>query len=72
MIADCCYKALEQPSVTQVKCKYLRDCIINILGVLIKQYNHGLLFVVNSVQVIFIFNLFLLGIRLYRKQTLAL
>ncbi|XP_075210594.1 CAP-D2 condensin subunit [Lycorma delicatula] len=52
IIADCCYRALEQSSISLVKCKLLKDTVIKILGVLVKQYNHGKSFVVKSVQLL--------------------
>ncbi|XP_031708530.1 condensin complex subunit 1 [Anarrhichthys ocellatus] len=39
-VTCCCYKLLENPTISHVKCKPTRDCIIHLLGVLIKKYNH--------------------------------
>ena len=36
----CCYKLLENPTISHVKSKPSRDAIIHLLGVLIKKYNH--------------------------------
>ncbi|RZF36886.1 hypothetical protein LSTR_LSTR004574 [Laodelphax striatellus] len=48
--AECCYRLLEQSSITLVKSRSLKTTVILILGILIKQYNHGLSFVVKSIQ----------------------
>ncbi|XP_056236156.1 condensin complex subunit 1 [Seriola aureovittata] len=39
-VTCCCYKLLENPTISHVKSKPIRDCIIHLLGVLIKKYNH--------------------------------
>nr|XP_046255088.1 condensin complex subunit 1 isoform X2 [Scatophagus argus] len=39
-VTCCCYKLLENPTIGHVKSKPTRDCIIHLLGVLIKKYNH--------------------------------
>uniref|UniRef100_A0A3Q3A1L3 Condensin complex subunit 1 n=1 Tax=Kryptolebias marmoratus TaxID=37003 RepID=A0A3Q3A1L3_KRYMA len=39
-VTCCCYKLLENPTISHVKSKPSRDCIIHLLGVLIKKYNH--------------------------------
>uniref|UniRef100_A0A8C5NGF1 Condensin complex subunit 1 n=1 Tax=Gouania willdenowi TaxID=441366 RepID=A0A8C5NGF1_GOUWI len=39
-ISCCCYKLLENPTISHVKSKPTRDCIIHLLGLLIKKYNH--------------------------------
>ncbi|XP_019948456.2 condensin complex subunit 1 [Paralichthys olivaceus] len=39
-VTCCCYKVLENPTISHVKSKPTRDCIIHLLGVLIKKYNH--------------------------------
>ncbi|XP_039973413.1 condensin complex subunit 1 [Xiphias gladius] len=39
-VTCCCYKLLENPTISHVKSKPTRDCIIHLLGVLIKKYNH--------------------------------
>ncbi|XP_028280186.1 condensin complex subunit 1 [Parambassis ranga] len=39
-VSCCCYKLLENPTISHVKSKPTRDCIIHLLGVLIKKYNH--------------------------------
>ncbi|XP_034030416.1 condensin complex subunit 1 isoform X3 [Thalassophryne amazonica] len=39
-VTCCCYKLLENPAINHVKTKPTRDCIIHLLGVLIKKYNH--------------------------------
>lgn len=54
MCANCCYKALENPTIAHVKSKPLRETIFQIVGVLIKQYNHGINFVIKIVQVYFV------------------
>ncbi|XP_034553088.1 condensin complex subunit 1 isoform X1 [Notolabrus celidotus] len=39
-VTCCCYKLLENPTIGHVKSKPTRDCIIHLLGILIKKYNH--------------------------------
>ncbi|KAM9310298.1 condensin complex subunit 1 isoform 1-T2 [Pholidichthys leucotaenia] len=39
-VTFCCYKLLENPTISHVKSKPTRDCIIHLLGLLIKKYNH--------------------------------
>ncbi|XP_076593512.1 condensin complex subunit 1 isoform X2 [Chaetodon auriga] len=39
-VTCCCYKLLENPTISHVKSKPTRDCIIHLLGVLIRKYNH--------------------------------
>ncbi|KAK2910105.1 condensin complex subunit 1 [Channa argus] len=39
-VTCCCYKLLENPTISHVKTKPTRDCIFHLLGVLIKKYNH--------------------------------
>ncbi|XP_054637645.1 condensin complex subunit 1 [Dunckerocampus dactyliophorus] len=39
-VTCCCYKLLENPTISHVKTKPTRDGIIHLLGVLIKKYNH--------------------------------
>ncbi|XP_044064795.1 condensin complex subunit 1 [Siniperca chuatsi] len=39
-VTCCCYKLLENPTISHVKSKPTRDCIIHLLGVQIKKYNH--------------------------------
>uniref|UniRef100_A0A7N6ABK0 Condensin complex subunit 1 n=1 Tax=Anabas testudineus TaxID=64144 RepID=A0A7N6ABK0_ANATE len=39
-VTCCCYKLLENPTISHVKSKPTRDCIIHLLGILIKKYSH--------------------------------
>lgn len=39
-VTCCCYKLLENPTISHVKSKPTRDGIIHLLGILIKKYNH--------------------------------
>uniref|UniRef100_A0AAX7V084 Condensin complex subunit 1 n=1 Tax=Astatotilapia calliptera TaxID=8154 RepID=A0AAX7V084_ASTCA len=39
-VTCCCYKLLENPTISHVKSKPTRDCVIHLLGLLIKKYNH--------------------------------
>uniref|UniRef100_A0A1A7YWS5 Condensin complex subunit 1 n=2 Tax=Iconisemion striatum TaxID=60296 RepID=A0A1A7YWS5_9TELE len=39
-VTCCCYKLLENPTISHVKSKPTRDCIIHLLGLSIKKYNH--------------------------------
>ncbi|XP_041964027.1 condensin complex subunit 1 [Alosa sapidissima] len=41
-VTCCCYKLLENPTISHVKSKPTRDLIIHLLGVMIKKYNHML------------------------------
>ncbi|XP_048880867.1 condensin complex subunit 1 isoform X2 [Brienomyrus brachyistius] len=41
-VTCCCYKLLENPTISLVRSKASRDAIIHLLGVLIKKYNHML------------------------------
>ena len=40
LVTGCCYKLLENPSA--IKNKTTKDLIFNLLGIMIKKYNHGL------------------------------
>ncbi|XP_055958438.1 condensin complex subunit 1 isoform X2 [Patella vulgata] len=40
LVSNCCYRLLENPGIA--KTKETRDVISNLLGVLVKKYNHGL------------------------------
>nr|XP_045604996.1 condensin complex subunit 1-like [Procambarus clarkii] len=42
LIANCCYKILESPSMNLARTKPTRDSIFQIIGTLIKKFNHGL------------------------------
>lgn len=48
MVAEPCYKCLEEPII---KTKSVRETIFQILGVLIKKYNHGTACLIKLVQV---------------------
>ncbi|XP_023119533.1 condensin complex subunit 1 isoform X1 [Amphiprion ocellaris] len=39
-VTCCCYKLLENPTISHVKSKPTRDCVIHLLGLLIKKYSH--------------------------------
>ncbi|KAM6967731.1 condensin complex subunit 1 [Aplochiton taeniatus] len=39
-VTCCCYKLLENPTISHVRNKPTREAIIHLLGVLIKKYNH--------------------------------
>ncbi|XP_063055343.1 condensin complex subunit 1 isoform X2 [Engraulis encrasicolus] len=41
-VTCCCYKLLENPTISHVKSKPTRDLIILVLGAMIKKYNHML------------------------------
>ncbi|KAG6452841.1 hypothetical protein O3G_MSEX007806 [Manduca sexta] len=49
MIADPCYKALEEQII---KNKTVRETVFQVLGVLIKKYNHGTACVIKLVQIL--------------------
>ena len=42
LIADTCYKTMEDPGIAGAKMKYSRETLFQVLGMLIKRYNHGL------------------------------
>ncbi|XP_069506775.1 condensin complex subunit 1 isoform X2 [Ambystoma mexicanum] len=42
MLTGCCYKILENPSISQAKNKPTRDVVAHLLGVMVKRYNHML------------------------------
>ncbi|KAK4295273.1 hypothetical protein Pmani_032152 [Petrolisthes manimaculis] len=42
LIANCCYKILEAPSISLVRTKLTRDSVFQIIGTLVKKFNHGL------------------------------
>lgn len=48
MVAEPCYKALEEQII---KTKVVRETVFQILGVLIKKYNHGTSCLIKLVQV---------------------
>lgn len=50
--ANCCYKTLEDPQVSQVRLSHLKHSIFDILGVLIEKYGHGLSCTVKMVQLL--------------------
>ncbi|KAI5712270.1 hypothetical protein M8J75_007065 [Diaphorina citri] len=52
MVANCCYKIIEDPCIASVKHKELRVFIFQIVGYLIKRYNHGISCTVKIVQLL--------------------
>ncbi|KAG7154190.1 Condensin complex subunit 1-like [Homarus americanus] len=42
LIANCCYKIIESPSMNLARTKPTRDSIFQIIGTLINKFNHGL------------------------------
>lgn len=50
MAANCCYKTLEDPQVSQARLSYLKHITFDILGTLIQKYGHGLSCTVKMVQ----------------------
>ncbi|XP_073995439.1 CAP-D2 condensin subunit isoform X2 [Rhodnius prolixus] len=50
LIANCCYKAFENPDVGQAKLKPLRDSVSQVLAVLVASYNHGITCIPKIVQ----------------------
>lgn len=52
MISNCCYKIIEDPCIAGVKHKELRLFIFQIVGYLIKKYNHGISCTVKIVQLL--------------------
>lgn len=52
MISNCCYKIIEDPCIASVKHKELRVFIFQIVGYLIKRYNHGISCTVKIVQLL--------------------
>lgn len=52
LVANICYKFLEDTTINAGNLKYLRETIFQILGLLIKNYLHGLSFCVKVVQLL--------------------
>uniref|UniRef100_A0A8D8QD33 Condensin complex subunit 1 n=2 Tax=Cacopsylla melanoneura TaxID=428564 RepID=A0A8D8QD33_9HEMI len=52
IISNCCYKIIEDPCIASVKHKELRIFIFQIVGYLIKRYNHGISCTVKIVQLL--------------------
>ncbi|CAH1774609.1 unnamed protein product [Owenia fusiformis] len=42
LVTSCCYKLLENPTISRVSSKPTRDAICQILGMMIKKHNHSL------------------------------
>jgi condensin complex subunit 1 len=40
MLTTCCYKLLENPAINRNKA--VRDIVFNIIGIMVKKYNHAL------------------------------
>ena len=51
LASNVCYKLLEEPSISSVKMKPMRESIYQILGTLVSRYQHGLSCTVKIVQV---------------------
>uniref|UniRef100_A0A8C1PRZ3 Condensin complex subunit 1 n=1 Tax=Cyprinus carpio TaxID=7962 RepID=A0A8C1PRZ3_CYPCA len=51
-VTCCCYKLLENPTISHVKSKSTRDAIIHVLGIMVKKYNHMLGACVKVIQLL--------------------
>ncbi|TRY69717.1 hypothetical protein DNTS_035402 [Danionella cerebrum] len=51
-ITCCCYKLLENPTISHMKNKATRDAIIHVLGIMLKKYNHMLGACVKVIQLL--------------------
>ncbi|XP_053548828.1 condensin complex subunit 1 [Bombina bombina] len=52
LVTGCCYKMMENPSITLAKSKSVRDAIAHLLGVTVKRYNHMLSASVKVIQLL--------------------
>ncbi|XP_071442797.1 condensin complex subunit 1-like [Hetaerina americana] len=55
LIANCCYKILEDSTTANVRLRHVRESIFQVLGTLIKRYNHGLSCSLKIVQLLKIY-----------------
>lgn len=55
LISNACYKMLEDPAISSVKMKPMRESIFQILGTLVSRYQHGLSCTVKVVQLLKIY-----------------
>ncbi|XP_060762025.1 condensin complex subunit 1 [Neoarius graeffei] len=51
-VTCCCYKLLENPTISHMKSKPTRDAIIHVLGLMVKKYNHMLGACVRVIQLL--------------------
>ncbi|MCJ8745013.1 hypothetical protein PDJAM_G00125420 [Pangasius djambal] len=51
-VTCCCYKLLENPTISHMKSKPTRDAIIHVLGLMVKKYNHMLGACVKVIQLL--------------------
>ncbi|KAI5092898.1 condensin complex subunit 1 [Silurus meridionalis] len=51
-VTCCCYKLLENPTISHMKSKPTRDVIIHVLGLMVKKYNHMLGACVKVIQLL--------------------
>uniref|UniRef100_UPI003D79A548 condensin complex subunit 1 n=1 Tax=Danio rerio TaxID=7955 RepID=UPI003D79A548 len=51
-VTCCCYKLLENPTISHMKNKSTRDAIIHVLGIMVKKYNHMLGACVKVIQLL--------------------
>ncbi|KAG1939482.1 condensin complex subunit 1 [Pimephales promelas] len=51
-VTCCCYKLLENPTISHMKSKSTRDAIIHVLGIMVKKYNHMLGACVKVIQLL--------------------
>lgn len=56
LLSNCCYKFLENDSISLNKFKTQREKCFQILGLLIKNYNHGFSSTIRLIEV-YIYNL---------------
>ncbi|XP_051552822.1 condensin complex subunit 1-like [Myxocyprinus asiaticus] len=51
-VTCCCYKLLENPTISHMKSKSTREAIIHVLGIMVKKYNHMLGACVKVIQLL--------------------
>lgn len=51
-VTCCCYKLLENPTISHMKSKSTRDAVIHVLGIMVKKYNHMLGACVKVIQLL--------------------
>ncbi|XP_046396855.1 condensin complex subunit 1 [Ischnura elegans] len=55
LIANCCYKILEDTTIANARFRHIRESIFQVLGTLIKRYSHGLSCSLKIVQLLKIY-----------------
>ncbi|XP_063220920.1 condensin complex subunit 1 [Bacillus rossius redtenbacheri] len=56
IIANCCYKLLEDSNIASARMKDTRESIMHVLGVLVKRYRHARSFIIKSMQLLKVYD----------------